>query len=95
MYLVKNNKRHLELAYMEWELMGNLIIILEPFESATKQMCCDSSSIAMQLPIARMLYTNISLIDDPFLDDMKVKILELIMEKFNVEDKKYFFPFWA
>ena len=43
----------------------------------------------------RNLEYYISLIDDPFLDDMKVKILELIMEKFNVEDKKYFFPFWA
>src|SRR4051812_29348810 len=88
LYLTRYKRRDLELSQQEWELLEKVVKLLEPFEQASREMCKDSSPISIQHPIAMMLQRTILAIDDPQLENMRSKALDLLAEKFDLEDHK-------
>lgn len=66
----------------EWELLARLIKLLSPIDSASREMCKDSSPISVQLPIAKILSRNLSEMDGEGLYDVKECMLRLLNEKF-------------
>uniref|UniRef100_A0A914C283 Uncharacterized protein n=1 Tax=Acrobeloides nanus TaxID=290746 RepID=A0A914C283_9BILA len=85
LYLTRHNKCNLEMNNEEWSLLEKVVNVLDPFNSASKQMCRTDEPISIQFPIARALTADIHAIGDPDLQQMRDSILRLLEEKFNVE----------
>lgn len=89
LYLTRHNKRQLELTSDEWILLEKVVRVLEPMEEASKQMCRADEPLSIQFPIATALDTHMAAITDPELQQMRVSILNLLSDKFNLENNKY------
>ena len=87
-YLVKHKKRHLKLKHQEWSLLEKMVKVLKPLAAASKQMCRNDEPISIQYPVARALTRVVHEIRDLELQEMRNSILGLLVEKFDIEEKK-------
>ena len=66
--------------------------LLGPLESASNQMCEDSSSISVQFPIAKILSKTIETTEIIGLGPIRDKMMELLREKFfDLPFKRFYF----
>ena len=88
MYLTRWDKSALNLKQEEWATVVKMVELLEPLESASKQMCRADEPISIQFPIARALTADLYGIIDPELQLIRASLLGFITEKFDVENEK-------
>lgn len=69
----------------QWTLAGKFTKLLQYFELASDEVCKDLSSIAVQLPIARILTAQLLKFDEPELKNATEKAIESINEKFIIK----------
>uniref|UniRef100_A0A915EJS4 Uncharacterized protein n=1 Tax=Ditylenchus dipsaci TaxID=166011 RepID=A0A915EJS4_9BILA len=88
MYLLQWDKMDLNLKPEEWTIVRKLVTLLDPLESASKQICRADEPLSIQFPIARSLTRNINDVTVPELQQICGSILGHLCEKFNVEYEK-------
>uniref|UniRef100_A0A915D1M8 Uncharacterized protein n=1 Tax=Ditylenchus dipsaci TaxID=166011 RepID=A0A915D1M8_9BILA len=87
-YLMRYEKRNLNLEPEEWVKLKCLVDLLDPLECASKQMCREDEPISIQFPVARALTSDIHAIVDPELQEIRRSLLGLIVKKFDVKYEK-------
>lgn len=64
--------------------------LLEPIDAASRNMCEDSASISLQIPISSLLITKLEQVTEEVLLPMKESILRVLKEKFSVDQERYY-----
>jgi hypothetical protein len=79
LYLMRQNRRDLDLAEGEWKLIEEFSLLLKPFDEITKMLCEDVAAISIQFPFAKMIHSNLmGLSVSSSLVALKKKMCELL-----------------